>query len=119
MATKVLTKTDGIEETAAVTISGTMSSGAASDWIDIPDLLKITAIHAVTTGTAKWQIGSSDKSIVRDLVLSTHVVLPTATIAGIILESAIPGGGASVRLFDTSSSSNAWTAWLKYNELGV
>ena len=97
-----------------VTITGTMSSGAASDWIDLPISPAIYAVHAVCTGTAKWQIGSSDKSLIRDLVLSTHVVTPTASNAGLILYDAIPGGGASLRLFDTSGSSNVWTVWLKY-----
>lgn len=104
---------------AAITVSGTMSGGAASDWVDIPDLVHIKAIHAVCTGAAKWQIGSSDKSLVRDLVLSSYITNPTASNAGIVLEEAIPGGGASLRLFDTSSSSNVWTVWLKYNEVGL
>ena len=105
----------GYEGATDVTVSGTMSGGAASDWVDLPNYPRIYALHAECTGAAKWQVGSSDKSIVRDLVLSTHVVTPTASNAGIILYDAIPGGGASIRLFDTSSSSNVWTVWLKYH----
>tara|TARA_R110002074_G_scaffold77559_7_gene175840 strand:- start:3445 stop:3801 length:357 start_codon:yes stop_codon:yes gene_type:complete len=102
------------EDVADITLTGTMSSGAASTWIDLPYGPRYLAAHAVCTGAAKWQIGSSDKSLIRDLVLSTHVVTPTASNAGIILEEALPGGGASIRLFDTSSSSNVWTVWIKY-----
>jgi len=97
-----------------IVVTGTMSSGAASDWLDLPVHPPIYAIHAICTGTAKWQIGGTGKSLVRDLVLSTHVVTPTATNVGLILQDAIPGGGASLRLFDTSGSSNVWTVWLKY-----
>lgn len=117
MGTKTLYSIAG-DAYSDITVSGTMSGGAASDWIDIPDGVAVKAVHAVCTGTAKWQIGSSDKSIVRDLVLSTHVVTPTASNAGLVLEEAIPGGGASLRLFDTSSSSNAWTVWLKCSNVG-
>ena len=99
----------------SVTVSGTMSGSAASDWVDLPIYPPIYSIHAVCTGAAKWQIGSSDKSLVRDLVLSSHVANPTASNAGIILYDAIPGGGASIRLLDTSTSSNVRTVWLKYN----
>ena len=102
------------EDSAALVVTGTMTGSAASTWMDLPEGTVITAVHAVTTAAAKWQIGSSDKSLIRDLVLSSHVVNPTATVAGIILEEAIPGGGASIRLLDTSTSSNIWTAWIKY-----
>lgn len=105
-------KTD-LEEVDLV-VTGTMTGSAASTWMDLPEGTVVTAVHAVTTAAAKWQIGSSDKSLIRDLVLSSHVVNPTATVAGIILEEAIPGGGASIRLLDTSGSSNLWTAWIKY-----
>ena len=113
MATKTINDSAG-DALSAITISGTMSGGAAGDWLDLPETLDITALHAVCTGAAKWQIGNSGKSIIRDLVLSTHVVTPTASNVGLILKDALPGGGASIRLFDTSSSSNVWTVWIKY-----
>ena len=99
-----------------MTVTGAMSGSAASSWMDLPEGVVVKAVHAVTTAAAKWQIGSSDKSLIRDLVLSTHVVNPTASNAGIVLEEAIPGGGASIRLLDTSGSTNNWTAWIKYIE---
>ena len=98
-----------------VVVTGTMSGGAASDWIDLPVDPPVYAIHAICTAAAKWQIGGTGKTLVRDMVLSTHIVTPTASNAGFILYDAIPGGGASIRLFDTSSSSNVWTVWLKYH----
>ena len=105
---------DDTADLADLTLSGTMSGSAASTWIDLPQGYRYLAAHAVCTVTAKWQLGSSDKSLIRDLVLSTHIVNPTATNAGIILKDALPGGGASIRLMDTSGSSNIWTVWLKY-----
>lgn len=105
---------DGSGDKTDLVVTGSMSGSAASTWMDLPDGVVITAIHAVTTAAAKWQIGSSDKSLIRDLVLSTHVVNPTASNAGIVLEEAIPGGGAAIRLLDTSGSTNVWTAWIKY-----
>ena len=102
-------------DTADLVLTGTMSGSAASAWVDLPYGPTYHAAHAVCTGAAKWQIGSSDKSLIRDLVLSTHVVNPTASNAGIILEEALPGGGVSIRLLDTSTSSNVWTIWIKYS----
>ena len=88
------------EGDADVTLSGTMSGGAASDWIDLPIQPTIYAIHAVCTAGASWQIGNSDKTIVRTLFGpgSSHVGEPSATRAGYIFYEAIPGGGASIRL---------------------
>ena len=112
MGTKTLY--DDIGGGTDVTTSGTLVGDAAGDWVDLPENANVTAVHAVCTGAAKWQVGSSDKSLVRDLVLSTHVVNPTSSNVGLILNDAIPGGGASIRLFDTSSSENIWTVWVKY-----
>jgi len=99
-----------------VIVSGTMDGSAASDWIDLPIQPTIYAIHAVCTAGATWQIGNSDKTIVRTFngPGSSHVGAPTTTRAGYIFYEAIPGGGASLRLLDTSGSSNVWTVWLKY-----
>ena len=106
------TEYEGVTDVA---ISGTMSSGAASDWIDLPLDPPVYAIHAVCEGGAKWQIGGAGKVIVRDLVHDTFVFAPSAARAGMILFDAIPQGGASIRLFDTSSAENDWSIWIKYH----
>jgi hypothetical protein len=96
---------------------GTMVGSAAGDWVDLPferNRFLYTTAFAVCTGRAKWQISNYDKSIVRDLVLSTHVINPTGTNAGMLLGNAMPGGGTAIRLFDTSGSENIWTIWIKY-----
>jgi len=99
---------------ALITTSGEMSASAASDWIDIPEALHTLAVHAVTEGGASWEVGNHDKSIVRTLTLTDLVNNPTSGNVGIILRDAIPGGGASLRLKDTSGATNEWTVWIKY-----
>lgn len=101
------------DDQTSLTLSGTMSASSPSSWVDLVDGMFYASIHAVTESAATWEIGDSGKSIIKKLVLSSHVTDPSNTDAGIILEEAIPGGGASIRLNNTGGSTNQYEIFLK------
>ena len=101
-------------DSSDITLSGTMAGSGSSDWIDLPYGPQYYSAHAVCTGAANWEMGNSDKTIVRQLSHNTYVLAPSGARVGYILPDAFPGAGASIRLTDTSGSSNVWTVWIKY-----